>query len=124
MIDVQRRFAASAILALLVSSAPAQQYLVSTFAGGTLGATAALGANYSIGKITALFTDQFGKTYASSSLNAVFRIEPDGTVVRIAGNGKAGFAGDGGDATDAVLNGPQGLAVDPGGNLYIADQFN
>ena len=42
----------------------------------------------------------------------------------VAGNGQAGFSGDGGLATNASLNYPQGLAVDSGGNLFIADMVN
>src|SRR5207253_3177555 len=38
-----------------------------------------------------------------------------------AGNGNAAFAGDGGAATGASLNGPAGVALDASGNLYIAD---
>src|SRR5205085_652991 len=39
-------------------------------------------------------------------------------------NGTAGFFGDGGAAINAQLNLPEGLAVDPAGNLYIADVGN
>jgi len=46
------------------------------------------------------------------------------TITTVAGNGASGFAGDGGPATGAKLNGPQGLAVDAHGNLFIADTGN
>jgi uncharacterized protein (TIGR03437 family) len=54
----------------------------------------------------------------------VRRIGPDGALSTVAGNGTAGFAGDGGAATDASLSFPAGLAFDASGNLYIADSGN
>ena len=42
----------------------------------------------------------------------------------IAGNGTAGFSGDGGPATQALLNGPRQLVVSPAGELYVADTVN
>src|SRR6266699_5548734 len=47
-----------------------------------------------------------------------------GTIETVAGNGLAGFGGDGGPATDASLNEPIGIAVGPGGDLFIADHTN
>lgn len=47
-----------------------------------------------------------------------------GLISRVAGNGTAGYGGDGGPATAAALNEPGGLAVDSTGNLFIADSQN
>src|SRR5439155_449560 len=44
-----------------------------------------------------------------------------GIITTVAGNGSFGFAGDGGVATSASVSGPAGVAVDAGGNLYIAN---
>ena len=47
-----------------------------------------------------------------------------GIITTVAGNGTAGFGGDGGPATSASLNFPTSVAVDQSGNLYIADMWN
>lgn len=49
---------------------------------------------------------------------------PSYTITTVAGNGSAGFSGDGGPASGAQLNGPFSAVLDSSGNLYIADQFN
>ena len=47
-----------------------------------------------------------------------------GTITAVAGDGQAGFGGDGGLATSAQLNSPEGVAVDAAGDVFIADTGN
>ncbi|CAB4598472.1 unannotated protein [freshwater metagenome] len=69
--------------------------------------------------------DAAGNLYIADSGNhRIRKVTPAGTISTFAGNGTAGFAGDGGPATNANLNGPNGVAVDAAGNLYIADSGN
>ena len=51
-------------------------------------------------------------------------VDTDGLTTTVAGNGSSGFNGDRGDATQATLRAPYGVAVDSQGNLYVADTFN
>ena len=68
--------------------------------------------------------DAVGNIYiADSSVDRIRKVNPDGTITTVAGNGSRGFSGDGGPATSASLRSP-GLAVDAVGNLYIADAYN
>ena len=72
-----------------------------------------------------VFVDAFGALFIADTNNArIRRVEPDGTIRTVAGSGLAGFGGDGGPSTVAMLNVPSGVHVDDGGNLYIADTAN
>ncbi|MBI4903905.1 MAG: SMP-30/gluconolactonase/LRE family protein [Acidobacteria bacterium] len=62
--------------------------------------------------------------FADTGNHRVRKIAADGTITTVAGNGTAGFAGDGGPATQARLSNPRGVALDRNGNLYIADSSN
>ena len=61
---------------------------------------------------------------ADTGNNRVRMISADGTISTVAGTGEPGYAGDGGVASQAVLNSPQGVAVDAEGNVYLTDSFN
>ncbi|MFZ5699038.1 MAG: Ig-like domain-containing protein, partial [Pseudomonadota bacterium] len=52
------------------------------------------------------------------------RVDPEGTIRTVAGNGRAGFSGDGGPATQARMNSLFGVAAAADGSLYIADTAN
>lgn len=54
--------------------------------------------------------------------NQVFRFDlKAGRIRHVAGTGKSGFTGHGGPAKEATLSGPKGIAVDAGGNVWLAD---
>ena len=107
---------------LLAGTAFAQQYTVSTVAGGAPPTTPVSALNTSIGQPRKLALSG-GNLYFSSG-HSVFKVDASGTLTLIAGNSRAGFSGDGGPAVSAQLNAPQGLALDAAGNLYIADSVN
>jgi DNA-binding beta-propeller fold protein YncE len=67
-----------------------------------------------------------GTLYVADTENSCVRmLTADGEVSTVAGVcGERGFEGDGGPASDALLNRPYGVAVDTDGNLYIADTYN
>ncbi len=61
--------------------------------------------------------------FTDSSKSLVYRYTPGSAVETIAGNGQAGFTGDG-VATEVPLNGPSNLVVDADGNVFLVDNFN
>lgn len=101
---------------------------ITTFAGtGTAGfsgdsspaTSAKLNAPYGVA------LDASGNLYiADSANNRVRRVDGSGTITTYAGTGTAGYSVDPGPATSAELDSPMGVAVDPAGNLYIADARN
>lgn len=54
----------------------------------------------------------------------VRRVDHDGRLVTLAGNGRQDYAGDGGSALEASLNFPEALSMDQRGRLYIGDEWN
>ena len=67
--------------------------------------------------------DNSGNLYIADYVNLrVRKVSTNGIITTVAGNGGSGFSGDGGYAAiNATFLGPQGVALDSAGNLYIAD---
>jgi len=70
---------------------------------------------------TLLLTPFLGLAFTSSAQSKPIAALTPGILTIIAGDGTAGYNGDSIPATTAELDFPFGLAVDPAGNVYIAD---
>ena len=69
--------------------------------------------------------DSKGDLYIADTINQVIReVLPSGVISTVAGNGIAGYAGDGGPATNAEFFNPKGVAVNTTGSVYVADWDN
>ena len=89
-----------------------------------------------LGFLQAVTVDGAGNLVLSDGVNGVIRVvaarsgtfyrQPmtAGDIYTVAGNGTSGYSGDGGPATKAELSFPDGVAIDPDGNLAIADSAN
>jgi sugar lactone lactonase YvrE len=74
---------------------------------------------------SAVAIDAAGNIFIADQYNHVIRkINTSGVIARFAGSASNGFSGDMGQATASQLSYPSGVAVDPGGNVYIADYTN
>jgi uncharacterized protein (TIGR03437 family) len=109
--------------ALPAAGVPA--YGIQTVAGSSFIGDGGPATAAQIGSIQGVAVDGKGNLYLSDTdNNRVRKVDTTGTISTFAGNGTAGFSGDGGPATAAQLNLPYGLAADVAGNLYIADLGN
>jgi uncharacterized protein (TIGR03437 family) len=69
--------------------------------------------------------DSSGNLYIADTSNHVIRmVSTGGTITTFAGTNTGGYGGDGGNATNALLEFPTSVAVDSSGNVYIADSGN
>ena len=103
--------------------------IITTTAGnGTSGYTGDGGPATSAGiyEPQGVALDNAGDVYfADFYHHVVRRIDAaSGIITTVAGNGTEGFSGDGGSATSAEFNYPEGISLDSAANLYIADSGN
>ena len=92
-------------------------YGYSTGGGAATNATLAWPEGIALDASGNLYFGEFGN-------NRVRMVNTDGNITTVAGNGIAGFSGDGSPGTNAALNRPVGVALDAAGNLYLADAGN
>lgn len=98
--------------------------VIGTGAGGYSG-DGGSATNATINGAYGLVWDGLNNLYlADSGNNCIRKVDTNGVITTVAGNGVGGYSGDGGSATNASLNNPTGICFDPHGNLYIADTGN
>ena len=102
---------------------------ISTIAGTTTSGYSGDGGAATSAKLYypyGIAVDASGNIYIADQANNRIRkvTASTGIITTIAGNGTAGFSGDGAAATSAQLNNPAAIAVDGSGNIFIADQYN
>ncbi|MBI4575343.1 MAG: hypothetical protein HY722_03665 [Planctomycetes bacterium] len=117
-------FAATRALSIVVGTPQ-----LSTAAGDGLAGFAGDGGAATAARLNAppgVAADSDGNVYIADATNHRVRklTVATGVISTVAGDGTAGFLGDGGAATSARLDDPVAVAVDAAGNLYIADRDN
>ena len=99
--------------------------LMSLVAGtGTAGATTngSPATSTNVDAPRGVWADTVGNIYiADTSANQILVVDPTGAIHIFAGTGTAASNGDGGPATSAAIDNPQGVLTDPNLNVYIAD---
>jgi sugar lactone lactonase YvrE len=101
--------------------------MISTVVGGGAQSPSdgVLATSVRLNRLGGITVDLAGNLFvADTGFHRVHRVTPGGIISTLAGTGTNGFSGDGGLATSAKLYNPSGIAMDPAGNLFIADYYN
>jgi streptogramin lyase len=109
-------------------SSYSQCFNINTIAGNGIPGYSGDGSSANLAQLNSpqgIAVDDSGNVYiADENNNRIRKINTGGIISTIAGNGKQGFSGDGGNALSAKLYNPSAVAVDDSGNVYIVDTFN
>jgi trimeric autotransporter adhesin len=100
--------------------------IASLYRPGTFGGDGGLATSAKLSAPCSVAVDASGNIYIADSGNHCILMvtTSTGIITTLAGNGTAGYGGDGGQATSTSLFGPSDVAVDASGNIYIADSDN
>ena len=102
--------------------------IISTVAGTGYGGASGYGGpatNAAVGFPSDVAFDCHGNLFiAGGNINRVLEVGTNQIIYVVAGNTNSGYAGDGVLATNTSLYGPDGIALDAAGNLYIADYWD
>jgi hypothetical protein len=99
--------------------------IITTVAGGGSGGDGGPATDASLSYPSGVAVDGPGNLFIAEWGNSRIRkVDTNGIITTVAGNGTAGYSGDGGVATNASLGWIYGVAVDGAGNLFIADESN
>jgi len=102
--------------------------IITTFAGNGSGGFSGDGGPATDASFTFpadVVADQYGNVFISDTQNGRIRkVDTNGVITTVAGNGDRSYSNDGGPATNAALYFPAGVALDAMGDLFIADCIN
>ena len=109
-------------LAILTPLSVLAQHTITTVAGGGVpNNVPAVQVGITPG---AVFKAPSGAFYIADGNGHIYKVDPSGQLMTVAGNGNFGFSGDGGPATGAQLSNAIGVSVDNAGNIFIVDESN
>ncbi|HSY76921.1 MAG TPA: NHL repeat-containing protein [Bacteroidia bacterium] len=116
-----------AFLIFFISSLLSYGQIINTIAGDSTAGYNGDGISSNFAKLnqpSSVATDASGNIYiADFSNNRIRKVNSSGTITTIAGNGTAGYKGDGGPAVSAEIDEPYSITIDKSGNLFIADYY-
>lgn len=113
----------------VIREVSAETGIITTVAGNGVrgyGGDEGLATSAELNVVTDFAFDSSGNLYIADNANNRIRklTIATGIITTVVGNGTAGYSGDNGPAADAELSGPNGIAIDSAGNLFIADYGN
>jgi uncharacterized protein (TIGR03437 family) len=114
-------------LAILTAPKLSRGQNITTVAGGAgagFGGDGGAATSAMLNQPTAVVVDGAGNLFIADYFNhRIRKVNSAGVISTIAGDGTAGFSGDGGPATSAQLNYPWGIAVDGAGSVYFTERL-